>query len=344
MSEKNYTARYCGARLRWGLLSTAAINDSLIGPLRQAPRSELVAVASRSAAKAQAYASDKGIPRAHGSYEALLADPDVDAIYNPLPNSLHCEWTVKAAAAGKHVLCEKPLVLALADLDKVESAAAANTVTIFEAFAYLHHPQMQTARAMVEAGKLGDLQLITGWHAFYLPPEDRDNIRLNPALGGGALWDVGIYPVSQAIVLAGAGLPVEVWACQIKGESGVDIALSGQMRFANGVVAHIWGGMRTPERYGLHIVGSQGTLALDNPSIRPSTEEIDQRMIFTTSDGGSETIITPAKDAYLTEVEMMEACALDGAEPLLPLHFSRDFLRCVLALYQSAATGKLVAL
>ena len=330
-------------KIRWGLLSTAAINDSFIGALRQAGRSTLVAVASRTTAKARAYADDRGIPKAYGSYEALLGDPDVEVIYNPLPNSLHCEWTVRAAAAGKHVLCEKPLVLTLADADRVEAAAAANDVTIFEAFAYWHHPQMQKAHALVEAGRLGELQLITGWHAFYLPPHDRDNIRLNPALGGGALWDVGIYPVSQAVLLAGAGLPLEVWGCQIPGESGVDIALSGQMRFANGVIAHIWGGMRTSERYGLHIVGSQGTLALDNPSIRPDTEENDQRMTFTTSDGRSETIITPAKDAYLTEVEMMEACVLDGAEPSLPLDRSREILRCVLALYRSAATGKLVA-
>ena len=329
-------------RIRWGLLSTAAINDWMIGPMRQAARSELVAVASRNTQKARAYAADKGIPRAYGSYEELLADPEVDVIYNPLPNSLHCEWTVKAAAAGKHVLCEKPLVLTLDDLDRVEAAAADYNVTIFEAFSYLHHPQMNTVRAMVAEGKLGELQLITGWHAFYLPPHDRGNIRLNPALGGGALWDVGIYPVSQSILLAGAGLPVEVWGCQMKGESGVDLAMSGQMRFSNGVMAHIWGGMRTPERYGLHVVGSEGSLVTDNPSIRPGTEGNDQRMIFSTSDGRAETIITPAKDAYQTEVEMMEACLLDGAAPQLPFRLSRMFLQSVLALYQSAETGQLV--
>ena len=329
-------------RIRWGLLSTAAINDWLIGPMRQAARSELVAVASRTTQRARAYASEWGIPRAYGSYEELLADPEVDVIYNPLPNSLHCEWTVKAAAAGKHVLCEKPIVLNEDDLDKVEAASADYNVTIFEAFAYLHHPQMQTVRALIAAGNLGELQLITGWHAFYLPPEDRDNIRLNPALGGGALWDVGIYPLTQAILLADAGLPVEVWGCQMKGESGVDLAMSGQMRFSNGVMAHIWAGMRTPERYGLHVVGSEGSLVIDNPSIRPGTEGDDQRMILSTRDGRTETIITPAKDAYQTEVEMMEACLLDGAAPQLPFHLSRMFLRSVLALYQSAETGKLV--
>ena len=329
-------------KIRWGLLSTAAINDWMIGPMRQTGRSELVAVASRTAERAQTYAAEWGIPRAYGDYEALLADPEVDVIYNPLPNSLHCEWTVKAAAAGKHVLCEKPIVLNPDDLDKVEAAAADYNVTIFEAFAYLHHPQMNTVRAMVDAGKLGELQLITGWHAFYLPAEDKDNIRLNPALGGGGLWDVGIYPVSQSILLAGAGLPVEVWGCQMKGESGVDLTMSGQMRFSNGVMAHIWGGMRTPQRYGLHVVGSEGSLVIDNPSIRPGTEGDDQRMVLSTSDGRTETIITPPKDAYQSEVETMESCLLDGEKPTMTFDLSRMILRSLLALYKSAETGQLV--
>ena len=133
-------------KIRWGILSTANINDALIDPIRWAGRSELVTVASRNQAKAEAYAQEKGIPKAYGSYEALLADPDIDAVYISLPNTLHCEWTVKAAAAGKHVLCEKPITPTLAELDEVEAAAKANNVTVFEAFMYLHHPQTQKSR------------------------------------------------------------------------------------------------------------------------------------------------------------------------------------------------------
>ena len=139
-------------KVRWGLLSTANINKALIAPLQRAERSELVAVASRDSAKASAYAKEYGIPQAYGSYEALLADPEIDAIYNPLPNLLHREWTVKAADAGKHVLCEKPLVTTLADFDEVSAAAARNKVTIFEAFMYLHHPQTLTVLDLVRAG------------------------------------------------------------------------------------------------------------------------------------------------------------------------------------------------
>jgi len=155
------------AKLRWGLLSTAQINNALIEPIRRASRSELVAVASRSQAKAEAYAQANHIPKAYGSYEALLADPEVDVIYNSLPNTLHCEWTVKAANAGKHVLCEKPIVTTLSELDEIEAAAKTNQVTIFEAFMYLHHPQTRKVRDLIQTGHLGNLQLVSSWYAYY---------------------------------------------------------------------------------------------------------------------------------------------------------------------------------
>ncbi|MCB0060595.1 MAG: Gfo/Idh/MocA family oxidoreductase, partial [Caldilineaceae bacterium] len=245
-------------KVRWGLLSTANINKALIGPLQQSERSELVAVASRNGAKAQEYADTYNIPKAHGSYEALLADPDVDAIYNPLPNLLHREWTVKAAEAGKHVLCEKPLVTTLADFDQVMAAADRHAVVIFEAFMYLHHPQTRQALTLVREGRLGHIQQINSWFHFYLAPENAANIRLNAALHGGSLWDVGVYPNSLALMVAnaaGAGeAPREVYANQIVGESGVDVAMRAQLTFANGLIAQISSGFRTPFREGAQIV------------------------------------------------------------------------------------------
>lgn len=330
-------------KIRWGILSTAAINDALIEPIRRAKRSELVAVASRNLDKARAYARQKGIPKAHGSYEALLADPEIDAIYNPLPNTLHCEWTVKAAEAGKHVLCEKPLVPTLAELDEVEAAARANDVTIFEAFMYLHHPQTLKVKEMVRSGQLGDLQLINSWFAYYLPPEDRDNIRLNPELAGGCLWDVGVYPNSLAIVMAGAGAPVAVWASQIKGKTGVDVSMIGQMKFANGVVAQISSGFRCPFREGAHIIGSEGRVWVSEPW-KPHLSGRGTHIEFSTKDGVEQTIAVPHSDPYLHEVEAMESCVLDGAQPVVPLSLSRDFLRSVLALFESAETGQVVSL
>lgn len=330
-------------KIRWGLLSTANINDAVIEPIRQASRSELAGVASRSLDKAQAYAQAKGIPKAYRSYEELLADPNIDVIYNPLPNTLHCEWTVKAAQAGKHVLCEKPITPTLAELDQVEAAAKANKVTVFEAFMYLHHPQTLQVKEMVRTGRLGNLQLIHSWFAYYLPPEDSRNIRLAPNLAGGSLWDVGVYPNSLAIVMAGAGAPVEVWASQTIGETGVDVSFIGQMKFANGVIAQISCGFRTPFHEGAHLIGDAGMIQILEPW-KPGLAGKNSNLIYTARDDSRETLVIPAANPYLAEVEAMEACILDGAEPVVPLSLSRDFLRSVLALYESAITGQVVKL
>ena len=324
--------------IRWGLLSTALINRSLIPPIRQSERSELVAVASRSLDKAQAYAKEWDIPTAYGSYEALLADPAIDAVYISLPNTLHCEWTMKAIAAGKHVLCEKPIVPTLAELDRIEAAAEANGVTVFEAFMYLHHPQTRAVQAMVREGKIGTLQLITSWFSFYLPPEQSSNIRMNPDLGGGSLWDVGVYPTSMAVAMADAA-PEEVWAQQTIGETGVDVVLLGQMRFGSGAVAQIVSSFRTPFRWGTEIAGDAGILTIESPW-KPGCDGEETRVIFTPRSGPAETITFAAVNPYLCEVQAMEACILDGAAPIVPLSQSRDVLRTVLALYQSAGSGK----
>jgi predicted dehydrogenase len=330
-------------KIRWGILSTARINRSLLDPIKEASRSELAAVASRDLDRAKAYAAEKGIPQAYGSYEELLADPNIDVIYNPLPNALHCEWTVKAAEAGKHVLCEKPLVTSLEELDKVEAAAQANKVTIFEAFMYLHHPQTLRVKEMVQSGQIGELQLINSWFNFYLPPEDSRNIRLNPDLEGGSLWDVGVYPNSLSIVMAHAGAPLEVWASQRKGETGVEVGLAGQLRFANGVVAQISSGFRTPFRQVAYLVGSEGILEITEPW-KPGAMGSDSLVRLTRQDNTEALLVTPAMSPYLTEVAAMEACILDGADPVVSLTLSRDFLRSILALYESARTGKLVLL
>jgi xylose dehydrogenase (NAD/NADP) len=326
-------------KLRWGLLSTARINDALIEPIRRAARSDLVGVASRSQDKVEAYAREKGIPKTYGSYEALLADPDIDAVYNSLPNALHCEWTVKAAEAGKHVLCEKPLVSTLAELDQVEAAAKANNVTIFEAFMYLHHPQTFKVREMVQAGQLGELQLITSSFAFYLPPKDSHNIRLSAGLAGGSIWDVGVYPNSLAITMAGTGAPLEVWATQIKGETGVDVSLVGQMKFANDLTAQISTGFRCAFREGAEIVGSQGTIVLAEPW-KPHLSGQGSQIKFRSIDDREEVIHIPNSDPYQHEVEAMEACVLDGVEPVVTLDMSRNFLRSILALLESAGSGQ----
>ena len=148
--------------LHWGLLSTARINRALIPPLRVSKRNQLLAVGSRSQESADAYAREWKIPRAHGSYEALLSDPEIDVIYNPLPNHLHAAWTIKAVEAGKHVLCEKPLALSVEEVDAIQSAARNHGCVVAEAFMYRHHPQTLKVQEMVKSGSLGTLKLIRG--------------------------------------------------------------------------------------------------------------------------------------------------------------------------------------
>src|SRR5215510_1697063 len=170
--------------LNWGLLSTANINRALITPLRASKRNRLLAVGSRTQESADKYAREWKISRAHGSYEALLADPEIDVIYNPLPNHLHAEWTIKAVEAGKHVLCEKPLALNVDEVDAIQAAARKHGRVVMEAFMYRHHPQTLKVQELVKSGSIGTLKLIRGSFSFSLTREK--DVRLDPAMGGEA--------------------------------------------------------------------------------------------------------------------------------------------------------------
>src|SRR5215471_4974594 len=221
-------------RLRWGLLSTARINRAVIPAIRESARSELAAVASRTADRARAYAAEWDIPRAIGSYEEMLADPSLDALYVPLPNHLHVEWTVRALEAGKHVLCEKPLALSVEDVDRVADACRRTGRTAAEAFMYRHHPLTHAAQAFVSDGRLGTIKTYRGSFSFLLTREG--DVRLDPSMGGGSLWDVGCYPVSYSNMLAGRA-PVDVFGWQRASGRGVDMEFFGMMRYADGSVA-----------------------------------------------------------------------------------------------------------
>ena len=324
------------SKIRWGILSTARINRALIGPLQTSPRSELVAVASRSLEGVRTYAEKNQIREAYGSYQELLDDPEIDAVYISLPNHLHCEWSVAAAESGKHVLCEKPLVLTLEEMDRVEAAAQTNRVTIFEAFMYLHHPQTLRLQEMIRSSALGQLQTIRSHFSFYLSP-DSGNVRLQTEAGGGSLWDVGVYPVSFSLVMANSGEPIQVSAIRRNGETGVDIGFDGLMRFSNGVVAHISCGFRSPLEWGATLVGSDRVLHVDEPW-KPGFEETVSSVEIRSQADELETLTFSAPDPYACEIAAMEACVLDGAAPIVPLTLSRQILRTVLALYQAAVS------
>lgn len=318
--------------LRWGLLSTARINRQLIPAIRAAPRCELVAVASRDLAHARAYAAEWDIPRAHGSYEALLQDPDIDAVYIALPNALHAEWTIRAAQAGKHVLCEKPLTTSVEACDRVSAAAASAGVVVMEALMYLYHPFWQQVRAMVQAGTLGEVLLARGSFTFFL--ERPVDVRRDPALGGGSLWDVGIYPLSFLRWLWGE--PQEVFGWQQTGASGVDETFAGLLRYEH-TLGLLDCGFRQRFRNHAEIAGSEATLIMERP-FGPFPE----RALLRTREG-EEVLALPEGDGYRGEVEALTAAALDGRPPLVALSWSRANVAAIEALYASARLGRPLA-
>jgi predicted dehydrogenase len=320
------------ARLRWGLLGTARINRALIPALRASPRSELVAVASRQPDKGAVYAREWQIPRVLG-YEEMLADRGIDVVYIPLPNSLHAEWTARAARAGKHVLCEKPLALSVEEVDAVVAAARATGVVVAEGFMYRHHPQTRRVKELVDSGAVGAVKLVRGAFTFDLTREV--DVRLTPALGGGSLWDVGCYPVSYARYLAGAE-PAEAFGWQAVGPSGIDEGFYGQLRFGPETFAQFDSGFRAAFRTRLEVVGRAGTIVVHRP-FKPTPQE---SILVTRGDVTEEVPVTGPAELYLGEVEDMADAVLLGRPPAISLAESRGNVAALVALYRSAREGR----
>ena len=319
-------------KLNWGLLSTAGINRRLIPAIRDADRAELLAVASRDQARAESYAAEWGIPRAHGSYQALLDDPDIDAVYVSLPNSLHAEWTVRAAGAGKHVLCEKPLALNTAECDEIIAAAGDAGVVVSEAVMYLHHPLLQRARQLVQEGALGEIRLARGAYSFAL--NRPDDVRWKPELGGGSLWDVGSYPVSFIRWICGE--PERVFGRQTLAEGGADASFAGLLQFESGALGLFDSGFSHPFRVEAEVVGSEAVLRLERPFLMTP----ESQLVIRRDDDSEEVNTLPAKDPYLCEVEALTAAVLDGAPMPVPLASSRANVATLAALYESARQGE----
>jgi D-xylose 1-dehydrogenase (NADP+, D-xylono-1,5-lactone-forming) len=310
--------------MRWGLLSTARINDAILG----AGNADVVAVASRDAARARAYADARGIPVAHGSYEALLADPDVDVIYNSLPNSLHLPWAVRALEAGKHVLCEKPLSRRAAEVEHAFAVADRAGRILTEGFMWRHHPQVAAAQRLIADGAIGPLRLIRA--AFAGGVAEPGDPRLVRALDGGALMDVGCYCVSGARTLAGAE-PVAVEAQRVRGGDDVDVVLTGLLRFDEDVLATIDCAFVGPHRSGLEAIGQTGALRLPDPwhAAEPVIE-------LQRGDGPLERIPQERVNHYALQIADLEAAARGEGAPLLGRDDALGQARAIEALYASA--------
>jgi predicted dehydrogenase len=320
--------------VRWGFLSTADINEKLLVGAAESDKVDVLAVASRDAGRAEAYAAERGIERSYGSYDDMLADADIEAVYISLPNSMHVDWSIRALEAGKHVLCEKPLSRYPAEVERAFDAADKAGRILMEAFMWRHNPQTKRLTELVDGGAIGRLRLVRA--AFSFPLVDTANVRLNPGLDGGGLMDVGCYCVSGARLLAGE--PEQVYAEQVSSASGVDELLTATMRFPGDVLAEIDCGLVVQVRDELEAIGEEGSLFLDDPwhCRRPVLEH--------RTESGVERIEIEPEDSYRLEMENLGDAIRGEAQPLLGREDALGQARTIEALYRAAADGKPVRL
>jgi D-xylose 1-dehydrogenase (NADP+, D-xylono-1,5-lactone-forming) len=315
--------------VRWGILSTARINNSLLRGAREATGVEVVAVGSRDLARGEAFAERHGIGRVHGSYDALLADPDVEAVYIPLPNSMHVPWSIKALEAGKHVLCEKPLTRRAAEVDAAFDAAERAGRVLMEAFMWRYHPQ--TEELVRLAGEVAPLRYVRGSFGFPIGAEDTDNVRLQGDLDGGALMDVGCYCVSALRLLCGE--PESVAGLAVEGGAGVDVRFVGALRFAGDVLGTFDCGVDVPNRHSIEVVGENGTVVSADP-----WHGATPRLTLVRPDGTPEEIAVAAADPYRLELEDVSRAIRTGSAPRLGRADALGQARTIEMLYAAAGS------
>jgi predicted dehydrogenase len=320
--------------VKWGILSTADINRKLLAGASESDDVDVVAVASRDLARAKAYAQTWGIDRAYGTYDDLLADPEIEAVYIPLPNTMHSEWSIRALEAGKHVLCEKPFSRHIDDVERAFDAAAATGLHLSEAFMYRHHPQTARLVELVASGAIGELRVIRTTFSYSL--YDAENIRLRTDVEGGSLMDVGCYCVSGARLLGGE--PESVVGAARIGSSGTDWVFTGLMRFPGDVVALFDCGTSLPDRDELEAVGTEGSLFLDDPW------HCQEPVIELRRGETVERIEVDPANPYRLELEDLNAAIRGERSPLLGRADAIGQVRTIEALFRSADGGGVVEL
>ena len=326
--------------LRWGILSTADIARRKVIPgMRRARRCEVGAIASRDAAVAERVAAELGIPRAHGSYEALLADPDVDAVYIPLPNHLHAPWTLAAIEAGKHVLCEKPLALTVDDATRMAAAARSAGVHLMEAFMYRLHPSWVGVRRLIADGRIGRLTAVQSWFSFY--NDDPANIRNIADAGGGAMWDIGCYCVNLSRMLFGSE-PVGVEAAIRRDPAtGVDVVASAILEFPDGTASFTCS-TRAEDDQRVEIYGTTGRISIGIPFNIPPDRPTEVRIV-----AGGEPPVAPrievvgfsVADPYTIEIEAFTDAVLDGSATPVPPDDAIANIATIDAIFAAAEHG-----
>lgn len=324
-------------RLRWGILSTAAIARTKVIPgIQAAEHCEVVAIASRDAMRATRVATELGIPTAHGSYDELLADPDVDAVYIPLPNHLHATWTIAAAEAGKHVMCEKPLATTAPDAERMLAAAERAGVHLMEAFMYRLHPSWVAVRELLASGRIGPLVAVESWFSYH--NDDPRDIRNILDAGGGALYDIGCYSVNLSRMLFGSE-PTRVEAIVVRDPAGgTDTVTSGVLAFEGGLATFTCS-TRAEDDQRVHIYGTSGRIAIEIPFNIPPDRPT---RVFVSAGGDppvapdTETLIFDAADPYTVEAEAFATAVLDGRPVPVPPADAIANLRVIDAIFRAA--------
>jgi D-xylose 1-dehydrogenase (NADP+, D-xylono-1,5-lactone-forming) len=313
----------------WGILSTADINRKVIPGAHASEKVNLLAVASRDQGRADAYAREWEIPRAYGSYDELLADDEVEAVYISLPNTLHCEWSIRAVEAGKHVLCEKPMSRRAREVEEAFDAAERVGRILSEAFMYRHNPQAKRLRQLLDEGVIGELRVVRACFSYSL--FDTENIRLRTDVDGGSLMDVGCYCVNGSRYLAGE--PEIVFGQQLVGPSGTDWVFTASMRFPGEVFALFDCGTALPERDELEAIGTEGSIFLDDPW------HADTPVIELWREGDVERIELEQADSYRLELENLSGAIRGEAGPLLGREDAVGNARAIEALSESAESS-----
>ncbi len=323
--------------LRWGILSTARIGtEKVIPAMQEAQRTEVVAIASRDGTRADDAAAALSIPGVHDSYESLLRDPTVDAIYNPLPNHLHAEWTMAAARAGKHVLCEKPLGLDSSEAKRMVDVCRSQGVLLMEAFMYRLHPTWVAVRELIEGGRIGELRSVQSWFSYH--NDDPENIRNIREFGGGALMDIGCYCINLARMLFD-GEPTRVEGSITRDPTdGTDILSSGLLEFEHGVSTFTCSTRAEPDQR-VHIHGTAGRIELGIPFNIPPDLPTEVHVTAGGSppvDPATETLTFPPADQYRIEVELFARSVLDGEALPIPTEDAVANLRVIERVVEAA--------
>jgi predicted dehydrogenase len=332
------------SKLRWGILGAARVNERLLPAIVEAANSELVAIASRrpgAAAEILAkYAPKISGVKTYDALEDLLADAHVQAVYIPLANHEHAEWALKAIAAGKHVLIEKPLAITVADIEAIEIAAKKHQVKVMEGFMYRFHPQHQRVKEIIASGVIGEVRFAKASYSFMMRPARMYRLANDTDLGGGAMWDIGPYAIHTLRHCFDVD-PISVSAMAKYADTGADITTSGVIDFGDGKRGHFDTSFECSRQSEYTLIGTKGGLKCHTVWQLPGTNDVPM-ISWWSEDGRKAEEIYPVSNHFNLEIEHFSDCVLNDKSPLLSLDDAKKNCRAIVATLESAATGKMV--